>query len=455
MTQKIVKKSTKEGIRPYLYVGISAFFVIAAAIGLYFILLRFDQIWGSILKLINILQPILMGLVVAYLLNPVMMFFERNIIKLNESRLNEKFSKGFIRNISIFLALLCAVLIFFVFGLIVVPELIQTTISLIKVMPGRLEALSNNVLNQINDNKLIAPYASTYISEATDWLENWMRTDLLTTVRTWGTYFAVGLLGFFSAIMNLIIGLIISIYVLKSKEHFAGQAKMVIYAIFSKDSAEVVIDTCRQSHLIFSGFIVGKLIDSLIIGILTFIGLSILHIPYVLIVSVIVGVTNIIPFFGPYIGAIPSALLILCVSPIHSLYFLIFILILQQIDGNIIGPNILGESTGLSAFWVIFSILVGNGIFGFLGMIIGVPLFAVIALILRTIVSNVLERKKMPNTIKDYLTDKPVKIERKHKLYMPKKPQNEDEEPSKDSIPDVLPTGNESDDKTSFEESKK
>ena len=201
---------------------------------------------------------------------------------------------------------------------------------------------------------------------------------------------------------NFIIGIVISIYVLLGKETFIAQAKKLVYAVFPADRGNVIVATVRKANDIFGGFIIGKILDSVIIGILCFIGLSILQMPYTLLVSVIVGVTNVIPFFGPYIGAIPSAILIMLANPIQGLYFIIFILVLQQVDGNIIGPKILGDSTGLNSFWVVFAILVGGGLFGVAGMIFGVPLFATIYYITRKLTAWVLRKKGLPEETAAY-----------------------------------------------------
>ena len=202
--------------------------------------------------------------------------------------------------------------------------------------------------------------------------------------------------------LNIMIGVIISVYLLVSKQKFVGQGKKVLYALFYERQANNILEVVRKSHSIFSGFISGKLIDSLIIGVLCFIGMSIMKMPYIPLVSVLVGVTNVIPFFGPYLGAIPSILLILLISPGKGIMFLIFIIILQQLDGNIIGPKILGSSTGLSAFWVIFAILIGSGLFGIIGMIAGVPVFAVIYYLIKTGLEYSLRKKNLPTDTKEY-----------------------------------------------------
>ena len=202
---------------------------------------------------------------------------------------------------------------------------------------------------------------------------------------------------------NLIIGFIISVYILSSKEIFAAQAKKIAYAFLSTETANRLISNVRFANKTFGGFFVGKIMDSIIIGLICFIGTSLLGTPFCVLISVIIGVTNIIPFFGPFLGAIPSILLILFINPLQAFYFLIFVIILQQVDGNIIGPKILGSSTGLSSFWVIFAITLFGGIWGIFGMIVGVPIFAVLFAFMKSLIELKLENKKIPSETMKYL----------------------------------------------------
>ena len=219
------------------------------------------------------------------------------------------------------------------------------------------------------------------------------------------THLTVGLYTLVMELFHAVIGVIVSVYILFGKETFINQSKKATYAIFPTERANLLIHIAVKTNEIFGGFIIGKIIDSIIIGILCFIGTSLLNMPYAMLVSVIVGMTNVIPFFGPYIGAIPSAVLIALADPMKGVYFLIFILLLQQFDGNILGPKILGNSTGLSAFWVIVSILLGGGLFGILGMLFGVPAFAVIYYIVKLFLDNQLEKKKLPTESECYNGD--------------------------------------------------
>ena len=204
-------------------------------------------------------------------------------------------------------------------------------------------------------------------------------------------------------LLNILVGVIVSVYVLSSKEIFAGQAKKIVYAVFKPVRANVIIHTLRKSNEIFGGFITGKILDSAIIGVLAYIVLAIMQMPDTVLLAVIIGVTNVIPFFGPFIGAIPSFIIVVLQNPVQGLYFLIFILVLQQIDGNIIGPKILGNSTGLSSFWVVFAIMVFGGLWGFPGMLLGVPLMAVIYYITQKCVRYFLRKRGLAEDTQSYV----------------------------------------------------
>ena len=241
------------------------------------------------------------------------------------------------------------------------------------------------------------------IENASNALEDFLKNDLLGQAQTYVASIASGVYYGIKFLTNLIVGIIVSVYVLASKETFAGQAKKIIYAIFKPVRANVIIETVRKSNEIFGGFISGKLLDSAIIGILTYFILSIMKMPDTMLLAVIIGATNIIPFFGPFIGAVPSFVIVVLQNPMQGLYFLIFIFVLQQIDGNIIGPKILGSSTGLSSFWVVFAILVFGGLWGFPGMLLGVPLMAVIYYIAQNIVEFLLRKRGLAKDTASYI----------------------------------------------------
>ncbi|MFA9465738.1 MAG: AI-2E family transporter [Velocimicrobium sp.] len=395
--------STRAGLRKYLFQGIVAFLVIAASVIFFFLLFRLNTIHHFFMRILNILQPIIWGLVIAYILNPVVNFFDHTILRLVYSSIkNEEKAKRIIRFVSILIAFIIALFFVYILGSLIIPQVYITILGIVTELPNNITQLSNWVESLTISNQMVSNYIDQMINKISLYFQQWAQGDLLPQLNIWATYFATGVLSILTVFKNLVIGLIVSVYVLSSKEKFCAQGKMLVYAICKHSVANEIIDVVRQSNRIFSGFIVGKVIDSTIIGVLCFIGLSILNMPYTLLISVIIGVTNIVPFFGPYIGAIPSALLILVASPIHALYFIIFILVIQQIDGNIIGPKILGDSTGLSAFWVIFSILLGGGLFGLVGMLVGVPTFAVFYYIVRRFISYLLNKKELKQTSEEY-----------------------------------------------------
>lgn len=232
-------------------------------------------------------------------------------------------------------------------------------------------------------------------------------------------------LGFLLAIKDFLIGIIVAVYFLMDKEHFQAQMKKIVSALFPQRASSGILRVCTQVNDSIGGFISGKIVDSIIIGCLCFICMTVMKLDFAVLISVIVGITNIIPFFGPFIGAIPSALLLLVSTPKQVIPFLILIFIIQQLDGNIIGPKILGQTTGISAFWVLFSILVGGGLFGFAGMILGVPIFAVIYSLINEYVTYMLEKRNLPTTTSDYIPvphePEPVKTESKIKFRIKRK----------------------------------
>lgn len=391
--------------------GMTMFLVIMACVVLYFALLRLDSITNAASMVIDVLKPILYGMVIAYLLNPIVKQVDRILVPRLEKYMQKNRAKKCSRGIGVILSLV------FLFALItalcnmLIPELVKSIRDLIITLPGQL----NNVVDWFNhlqaSDTAMGILMRNALEEGTTTLQNWLRTDLMPQVNTIMSNLTVGVLNILNEVLNFLIGLIVSVYLLFSKEQYSAQCKKMTYAFLKTNHANMLLHLTKKSNEIFGGFIIGKIIDSAIIGVLCFIGLSLIKMPYTLLVSVIVGVTNVIPFFGPYIGAIPSAFLILLSDPKKGLYFIIFILVLQQIDGNVIGPKILGNSTGLSPFWVVFSILIGGGMFGFVGMIMGVPTFAVIYYIISMITSQRLERKNLPLTtvhygVKSYVNEK-------------------------------------------------
>ena len=276
------------------------------------------------------------------------------------------------------------------------PQIIDSLKSIISVIPEWINELYNlyGKIAETNPDlgASLNDYANKAYIEANDFIESGLFKNAAQIV----SIFSVRIMELGNGILNLVVAFIVSIYVLNGRKTFKAQLKKFIYAVFKKEWAEIVLDELRFADNSFGGFILGKLIDSFIIGIIAAVVLNIMDMPYSVLLAVIIGITNIIPFFGPIIGAVPGVILILFISPLKALYFLIFVFILQQFDGNILGPKILGNSTGLSAFWVVTSILLGGGLFGFVGMVMGVPTFAVIYYIVDMILDNKLKKKKLP-----------------------------------------------------------
>ena len=382
--------------------GITFFLVIAACVIFYFLLLRIEDISVGVSKVIDVLKPILYGMVIAYLLNPIVKQIDRWLIPQLKKKMSQEKAKKVSRSVGVFAALVMLLALILALCNMLIPELYKSIRDMVQTLPGQISDMVTKIISIQKDTSPAGVMARNLLEKGSDALQNWIKQDLLTKVNEVMSNLTVGIINFVSEILNFLIGLIVSVYILFSKETFSAQSKKIVYAVFRTDHANMILHLTKKSNEIFGGFIIGKIIDSMIIGVLCFFGLTLLKMPYILLISVIVGVTNVIPFFGPYIGAIPSAVLILLNDPIKGLYFLIFILVLQQLDGNVIGPKILGNSTGLSAFWVVFSILLGGGLFGFVGMIMGVPTFAVVYYIITMLINHLLEKKKLPLQTSEY-----------------------------------------------------
>lgn len=383
--------------------GMTYFVVIAAGIAFYFILLRLTDLSFVFMKAVDVLKPFLYGALIAFLLNPIVKQVDAILIPVLERRAKSREqAEKLSRTAGIFISLVILVAIITALFNMLIPELYKSIRSLVFTLPRQINGLVEQLNEIVKDESNIGILLQTVVGQATETFQNWLRNNLFRQANDIMTILTTGVIDFVGEIFNALIGLIVSIYMLYSKEMFGKQGKKITYALFSPRHANIILHVTQKANEIFGGFLVGKIVDSMIIGLLCFLGLSVMNMPYSLLVSVIVGVTNVIPFFGPYIGAIPSAILILLADPVKGLYFLIFILVLQQLDGNFIGPKILGSSTGLSSFWVIFAILLGGGMFGFVGMLLGVPTFAVIYYIIQMLINGRLHSKNLPEGTEYY-----------------------------------------------------
>lgn len=387
----------KEKYNNYFRWGVTVFTIIAFGILFFFFVFRMDSILGFLGKICSILAPIILGAAIAYLINPLVSVTDKYLFNLcKRCHIPAKIS-GFIAlavSITVWLGLLIAG-ISLLFSMIV-PELYSSIVKLASDFRGYVEIISTFVNEHLENNPEILTYIQGILDTLTNSVYNWVNNELIIQVQNIMSKLTVGISWVVTLVTNVVVSLIVSVYLLVSKKRFLGQAKKLLYVFLKPDTANAALSIFRQVNKIFGGFISGKIIDSLIIGVLCFIGVSILKMPYPLLISVFVGVTNIIPFFGPFIGAIPSAFLILLIDPGKCLIFVIFIFLLQQLDGNVIGPAILGDSTGVSPFWIVVSILVGGGLFGFIGMLLGVPTFAVIYFLVKTFSEYYLAKKSLP-----------------------------------------------------------
>ncbi|MCD8048655.1 MAG: AI-2E family transporter [Clostridia bacterium] len=402
----------------FLYWGVTAFLVVAAAILFNCIVSGWNETSAVIGTILSALRPIIFGIVFAYVLNPLMKLYEnkifyplcRKIIKKNERAAHKT-----ARSISLVLALVTALAI--VAGLLtmIIPEL-YTNIE--KLVTNMQSYINNGVkfLNRLEEDypeimqPIIERFAEFY-TEASQDLLTFAREKLLPNANTFITNVSQGIYGTVQAAVDVIIGVIVSVYILWAKERYGAQAKKLLYGFFSEKNAGRVISLVSYTDERFGGFLVGKIVDSAIIGVICFVACSIFSVPYALLVSSVIAVTNIIPFFGPFLGAIPSIILILLVNPIKALTFAILILIIQQVDGNIIGPKVLGDRTGLDSFGVMFAILLSGGLFGFAGLILGVPTFAVIFGLINKLCERRLAGKNLPTELSAYRGDKPEEKE--------------------------------------------
>lgn len=407
----------------YIAVGITAFAVIAASLLFYFCLLRFAVIRSFLSTLAFILRPITYGLVLAFLLLPIHRAINRFLhsVSKGKSRKNPRVAH-WTNFAAILLSLLTLLLVVYLLLAMLLPQIYVSVVGLIQSMPGYISSLQVWLSDFLKNNPDIQAFLLPVYEAAAGSLQEWLQGDLLprletveSTLKLLESVFWPGFTGVAAVMMELLywlkdalIALIVSVYLLVRKDTLAAQSKKIAYSILPTRKADLLVEETRNAYRIFGGFIIGKIIDSIIIGVICFIGCSVLRFPYPALIATVVGVTNVIPFFGPFIGAIPSFFLILLVNPVQSLYFLIFILVLQQFDGNILGPKILGGSTGLDAFWVLFSILLFGGLFGFTGMVLGVPVFAMLYSILNRLVRNGLRRRGLPLETENYMGKTPA-----------------------------------------------
>ena len=389
----------KPHIKPYLYGMLAGFGAISLSILFFFLIYRFQGFGDAISKLTGILMPFIYGAVIAYLLKPVCNCVEDFLRRL----LPEKMGTA-ANMLAVTISLLFGILVVYALIMMIVPQLITSVTTLYYTARNNLNDFVDWASHQeiIASNQKLLDFIETSYDNLQDTLDNLVRTKLVPSMQSLLSGAALGVMSFVTFLKNIVIGLIVSVYLLASRKKFGQQGKLILYSLVKPRWANLIMEEIRYADRMFGGFINGKILDSAIIGVLCYIACLIFKFPSALLVSVIIGVTNVIPFFGPFIGAIPATLLILIQNPIKALWFVLFVLVLQQLDGNIIGPKILGNTTGLSSFWVLFAILLFGGLWGFVGMIIGVPLFAVIYDVLKKFVFHGLRRNEEMELVTTY-----------------------------------------------------
>ena len=395
----------KPHIKPYLYGMLAGFGAISLSIIFFFLIYRFDGFGDAISTLTGILMPFIYGAVIAYLLKPVC-----NTIEAFLRRFIPEKMKNLINALSVTFTILFGLLLIYALCMMIIPQLITSVTTLYYTAQANITKFMYwaNHLEFLEKNEQIMELLNSAYAALNTNLDTWIKNTLLPSMQNIVSGAAIGVLNVVTVAKNLIIGIIVAVYILASRKRFVQQGKMVLYSVVKPRWASLITEEVKYADRMFGGFINGKILDSAIIGLLCYIGCLIFKFPSALLVSVIIGVTNVIPFFGPFIGAIPATLLILIQNPIKALWFVLFVLVLQQLDGNIIGPKILGNTTGLSSFWVLFAILLFGGLWGFAGMIVGVPLFAVIYDVIKKLVIHGLRRNEeldMLNTYHDQFGD--------------------------------------------------
>ena len=388
--------------RRYIYLMLAISGAISLSIAFFFVLYRFQGIGDAVDKVIDILAPFVYGGVVAYLLRPMCNFYEKLL-----ERWFPKGLKKMAPSLAVGLSLVSGILIVYLLLIMILPQLYHSIYSLWNSLPQKVNAFTQWAIATFGEDEELLHYFETIYTSVYSALDNWAKETLSPAVANIVSGVGSSVYKVLMFLYNLLIGLFVAVYLLASRKKFARQGVLIVRSTFAPKWADLILDEINFIDRMFGGFIDGKIVDSAIIGVLCYIGCSVFKFPNALLVSAIVGITNVIPFFGPFIGAVPSTILIMIEDPIKGLWFILFILALQQLDGNVIGPAILGDKTGLSSFWVLFAIILFGGIWGVWGMIICVPLFAVIYDTIKRLVRRGLIKKGQVEVWEQYKADYP------------------------------------------------
>lgn len=387
----------------YIYWGITALSVIALGILFYFTILRFDNIIKIIGKILYIFRPLLYGIIIAFILTQSFNFFNRKFIKLLSKRSKDTIKvKKESKIISISISILILLLILFWIFYLLIPKLLVSVVGIVEMLPDSIVKVESWLENILKGNPAIENIILTMINDSSKSILSYLSEGILPKMENIVTTVTVGLNGMYEFLRDFTIGIVFSVYLLINKNKYVSEMKKFIYTFLGIKKGNSLLQGARYSYKIFNGFIKGKLLTSVALGIVCYIAMILFKMPYAALISLIVAITNIIPFFGPIIGWVPGVILLLLINPIQALYFTIIIIVLQQIEGNILSPKIVGDSIGLSGFWVLFSIMIFGGIFGLVGMIIGVPIFAIFYHFTSYQLKKYLAKKDLPSETADY-----------------------------------------------------
>ena len=392
----------------YVYMMLAISGAIGISLILFFVLYKMQGIGDALGNLSDILAPFIYGSVVAYLLRPLCNGYEdffANVLGKKSPRLANA--------MAVALSLVSGILIVYALIIMIAPQLYESILSLWNSLPGKIDQFLTWAQATFGEDEELLQYFNSSYRVVLAELETWVQNTLVPYASNILSGVGSSVMKVLSFVYNLLIGLIVACYLLASRKRFARQGVLIVRSVLKPSWAELFLDEVKFIDRMFGGFIEGKLVDSAIIGVLCYIGCLIFRFPNALLISAFVGITNVIPFFGPFIGAIPSILLILIEDPMKALWFGLFILALQQLDGNVIGPAILGDRTGISSFWVLFTIILFGGIWGIFGMVVGVPLFAVIYDTIKKLVRRGLIRKGQLEVWEQYKADYPDEEQKK------------------------------------------
>lgn len=403
-------------LKRYIYIACCTFGVIAVSILFFFLIYKIDYVGKVTSGIMTTMMPFIIGAILAYIICPLCNILERWYkIPLKKVLKEERANKTAL-GASVFSGIIVAVVAVYMILMILIPQLVDSVVRIVQILPSGVDNITVWLNNKLSSNEELLNVSQQVLDKAYTALADWLDHSLLDTVNKFATGLSTGVFGMLSVLMNVFVGIIVAIYILFSRKRLARQAELITYSIFKKPHADFVISEAKYVDKVFSGFINGKILDAVVIALLCYLGMMVFKLfnpgdetLSEVLIAVIVGIFNIIPFFGWYIGWGLSAVLILIVNPVQCIYFVIFNFILQQLDGNVIGPKIIGNTTGISSLWVLFSIFLFGDLWGFAGILIGVPLFAVIYHAVKRAVYIKLKDRHLENMINDYETEFPNK----------------------------------------------